>query len=221
MSDIIREVDEELRRERLQKLWERYGIYVVSAALLIVFGVAGWRGWEWYASREAAKAGARFETALELAEGNKRAEADELLAALTKDAPAGYGLLARFRAAAELAQHDKAAGSAAYDALANDPSVEPTLRDLAKVRAALALVDSASPAEIASRLEPLIAANSPFRPSAREILGLARFRAGEAEAARKMFAEVLTDPETPPAMRSRAQLMLALLSGGEPAPATQ
>ena len=221
MSDIIREIDEELRRERLQKLWERYGLYVVGAALLVVLGVAGWRGWEWYVSREAAKAGARFETALELAEANKRTEADELLAALTKDAPAGYALLARLRAAAEIAERDKAAGAAAYDALANDPSVEPTLRDLAQVRAALALVDSASPAEIASRLEPLIAANSAFRPSAREILGLARVRAGEAEAARKLFAEVLTDPETPPAMRSRAQLMLALLAGSEVAPATQ
>jgi hypothetical protein len=221
MSDIIREVDEELRRERLQKLWQRYGVYVISAALLIVLGVAGWRGWEWYVAREAAKAGARFESALELAEANKRAEADALLAALIKDAPAGYALLARFRAAAELAEHDKAAGAAAYDALGNDPSIEQSMRDLAKVRAGLVLVDTAAPAEIAVRLEPLIAANSAFRPAAREILGLARFRAGDSEAARKLFAEVLADPETPPSMRSRAQLMLALLTGGETAPATQ
>jgi hypothetical protein len=221
MSDIIREVDEELRREQLQKLWQRYGVYVIGAALVVVLGVAGWRGWEWYQARESARAGARFETALELAEGNKRAEADELLATLTRDAPAGYVLLARFRAAAELAEHDKAAGASAYDALANDTSVEPTLRDLAKVRAALALVDTVSPADIAGRLDPLIAANSPFRPSAREILGLARFRVGEAEAARKLFTDILTDPETPPAMRSRAQLLLALLAGGEVAPATQ
>lgn len=221
MSDIIREVDEELRRERLQKLWDRYGIYVVAAALLVVLGVAGWRGWEWYQAREGAKAGARFETALDLAESNKRPEADELLSALTRDAPAGYRLLARFRAAAELAEHDKPAGAAAYDALANDGSIEPTLRDLAKVRAALALVDTVTPAEIAGRVEPLIAANSAFRSSAREILGLARFRAGETEAARKLFAEVLSDPETPPSMRSRAQLMLALMTGSETAPATQ
>jgi hypothetical protein len=221
MSDIIREVDEELRREQLQKLWQRYGVYVIGAALVVVLGVAGWRGWEWYQSREAAKAGARFETALELAEGNKRGEADQILAALAREAPSGYALLARFRAAAELAEHDKAAGAAAYDALANDTSIEPSLRDLAKVRAALALVDTASAAEIAGRLDPLIATNSPFRPSAREVLGLARFRTGEAEAARKLFTDILTDPETPPTMRSRAQLMLALLASGEVATATQ
>ena len=55
MSDIIREVDEELRRERMMKLWERYGIYVVAVAVLVVVAVGGWRVWEWYSTREAGK----------------------------------------------------------------------------------------------------------------------------------------------------------------------
>ena len=220
MSDLLREVDEELRRERYQKLWERYGIYVIGAALVLVVAVAGWRGWEWYVAREASRAGARFETALELDTAGKQSEADEILAALSKDAPRGYRTLARFRLAADLAQRDRAAGATAYDSLADDTSVEPAFRDLAKVRAALALVDTASASEIARRLEPLIAGNSAFKASAREILGLARYRAGEREAARRLFVEIVADPETPPSLRSRAQLMLALLPV-DAAPATQ
>jgi hypothetical protein len=220
MSDIIREIDEELRRERLQKLWERYGVYVIGAALAIVLVVAGWRAWEWYVAREAAKAGARFETALQLATENKHGEAEELLGALAKDAPTGYRLLARFRAASELALRDRQAGAAAFDALGNDGSIEPALRDLAKVRAALVLVDSAAPAEIAGRLEPLIAGNSAFKASAREVLALSRYRAGELQAARKLYGEILFDAESPPSLRTRAQLMLALIPG-ETAPATQ
>ena len=220
MSDILREVDEELRRERYQKLWERYGIYLVGAALVIVVAVAGWRGWEWYQAREAARAGARFETALELDAAGKQSEADEILAALATTAPRGYRTLVRFRIAAELTQRDPAKGAAAYDALAEDGSVEAAFRDLARVRAALALVDTASASEIARRLDPLIAGNSAFKASAREILGLARFRAGEREAARKLFAEIVADPETPPSLRSRAQLMLALLPV-DAVPATQ
>ena len=220
MSDILREVDEELRRERYQKLWERYGIYLVGAALVLVLTVAGWRGWEWYVTREASRAGARYEAALELDTAGKQSEAEEVLTALVKEAPRGYRTLARFRIAAELSQRDRSAGAAAYDALADDTSLESAFRDLARVRAALALVDTASASEIARRLDPLIAGNSAFKASAREILALARFRAGERDAARRLFVEIMADPETPPSLRSRAQLMLALLPV-DATPATQ
>src|SRR5262249_59045441 len=41
VSDIFHEVDEEVRREQLKKLWDRYGNYAVAAAgLLLVGGVA-------------------------------------------------------------------------------------------------------------------------------------------------------------------------------------
>lgn len=220
MSDILREVDEELRRERYQKLWERYGIYLVGAALVLVVAVAGWRGWEWYQAREASIAGARFETALVLDAAGKQSEAEEILTALAKSAPRGYRTLARFRIAAELSKRDRSAGAAAYDVLADDTSVESSFRDLARVRAALALVDTASASEIARRVDPLIAGNSAFKASAREILALSRFRAGERDAARRLFVEIVADPETPPSLRSRAQLMLALLPV-DAAPATQ
>ena len=150
----------------------------------------------------------------------KQSEAEEILTALAKDAPRGYRVLARFRIAAELSQRDRSAGAAAYDALADDASFESSFRDLARVRAALALVDTASAAEIARRIDPLIAGNSAFKGSAREILALARFRAGERDAARRLFVEIVADPETPPSLRTRAQLMLALLPV-DAAPATQ
>ena len=43
LTDIFHEVDEEVRRERLQKLWERYSIYIIALAVLIVAGVGAWR----------------------------------------------------------------------------------------------------------------------------------------------------------------------------------
>ena len=44
MSDIFQEVDEEVRRERLEQLWKRYGIYIIAAVLLVLACVGGWRG---------------------------------------------------------------------------------------------------------------------------------------------------------------------------------
>jgi hypothetical protein len=219
MSDtqFLREIDEELRRDRLMKLWERYGIYAIGVAVLVVAATAAWRGWDWYQTREGVKAGSRFEAALVLAESGKRAEAEQEFEALSKDANWGYRLLSRMRLAAEVG---------ARDATAADGSIDVAIRDVARLRAALLLVDTAQVAEIASRVEPLMAATSPFRFSAREILALARYRAGEREAARAMFAELASDPETPAALRNRAEVMLALASVGtnasaKPGSATQ
>ena len=123
------------------------------------------------------------------------------------------------RLAAETGARDAAAGAAAYDAIATDSSVDGAIRDVARLRAAFLLLDTAQVAEIASRVEPLMAATSPFRFSARETLALARYRAGEREAARTLFAELAIDPETPRALRNRAEVMQQLSSAGTDRPA--
>lgn len=213
MSDLLREVDEEIRRERYMRLWDRFGIYVVGAALLVVIAVAGWRGLEWYQAREAAKSGAQFEAALRLAADGKRAEAEAAFNELSKDATSGYRTLARFRAAAEAAKTDAKAGVAAYDALAADQSLEPAFRDIARLHAGYLLADTASVAEMTERMAPLQGPAAPFRHSANELVGLAHYRAGEIDAAGKIFATIAGDADAPPSMRQRMQVMNALVAG--------
>ena len=48
MADIFQEVDEEVRREQLKKLWDRYGLLVVILAILIVAGVGAWRFYQYW-----------------------------------------------------------------------------------------------------------------------------------------------------------------------------
>src|SRR5580698_4159738 len=99
MSELFDEVDEEVRREQLKKLWDRYSIYIIAVALLIIAAVAGWRGYEYLEAQKAAEAGAAFDAALELAEQNKHVEAQAAFEKLATTAPAGYRMLARMRAA--------------------------------------------------------------------------------------------------------------------------
>jgi len=213
VSDIFREVDEEVRREQLKKLWDRYGNYVVVAAVLLVAAVAAWRAYMWWEARKAAETGAAFEAATALAEAGKRSEAEAAFAKIAADGTAGYRHLARMREAAELAQSDAKAAITAYDQIAADRAVGPVLQDLAALRAAALLIDTGGLEEAQRRLEPLAANDRTFRHTAREFLVLAAWRAGDTAAAKRWFDLIMTDAQTPAATRSRVEMLMALGTG--------
>jgi hypothetical protein len=210
VADIFSEVDEEVRRERLQKVWQRWGAYFVAMAVVIVVAIAGWRAWQWYDAKRAAEAGAAFDAAISLAEAGKHQEAETALEKIAADSPSGYRMLARFREAAELGVRDRQAAVKAYDALAADGRLGRTLQDLAAVRAGLLLVDTAPLSEMQTRLEPLTAADRPFRHSARELVALSAWRNGDAAGARRWFDLIMTDAETPTGTRGRIEMLIAL-----------
>jgi len=210
VSDIFREVDEDVRRERLQQLWERHSNLIVAVALLVVLGVGGWRGYEWWEANKAAESGAAFEAAASLGETGKQADAQAAFAKIAKDGSSGYRVLARFREAAELAKTDPAAAVQAYGVIAADGSLGRTFQDLAAIRGGLILVDSAPLTDLTARLEPLTSADRPFRHSAREILALAAWRAGDEAAAKRWLDLIATDAETPAGTRTRMDVLMAL-----------
>jgi hypothetical protein len=211
VSELFDEVDEDVRRDQLKKLWERYSIYIIAVALLIIAGVGGWRGYQYLEAQKAAEAGASFDKAVELSEQNKHAEAQAAFESLAAHAPRGYRMLARLRAAAEVASHDPQAAVKMYDEVAADSSIDPIDRDLARIRSAGLLVDSAGYPEMLERLEPATAAGATFRHSARELLALSAWRANDTAAARKWLDLIANDGETPQGLRSRAEALQALL----------
>jgi hypothetical protein len=211
VSELFDEVDEEVRREQLKKLWDKYSIYIVALAILIVAGVGGWRGYEYLEAKKAAEAGAAFDRAVELSEQNKHAEAEAAFADLAARAPSGYRVLARLRMAAELATRDPQAAAKAYDEIAADRGARVAEQDLSRVRAAQLLVDSSTYPNMLQRLEAATSATSTFRHTARELLALSAWRANDATAARQWLDLIANDAETPPSLRSRAEALEALL----------
>jgi hypothetical protein len=211
LSDIFREVDEEVRREQLKRLWERYSIFIIAAAVLLVAGIGGWRAYEYWEGKKAAEAGARFDNALTLAEQGKHGEAEAEFSKLSKESPSGYKTLSRFAEAAQLAQRDPKAAIATYDALASDNTLPLLQRDLAGIRAGLLMADTSPYAELQRRLEPLTAGERPFRHTARELLAFSAWRGGDAAAARRWYEMMVTDSDTPASTRSRVEVLMALL----------
>ena len=211
MSELFDEVDEEVRREQLKKLWDRYSIFIVAGALLIIAGVGGWRGYQYFEAKKAAEAGGAFDKAVELSDANKHAEAEAAFNELAARAPSGYRMLARLRAAAEVASRDPKAAAKLYDDIAADRSVGAEQQDLARIRAAGLLVDSAAYSEMLQRLESSTGPEATFRHTARELLALSAWRTNDTAAARKWLDLIANDGETPPSLRSRAEALQALL----------
>ncbi|MFD2677513.1 tetratricopeptide repeat protein [Camelimonas lactis] len=215
MSDIFREIDEDLRRDRAADLARRYGGVAAVVALVVILGVGGWRFMEYRASQQAADAGVAFEQAVkQLRDGGDAAAGVRALEAIAGQSAGGYRTLARFRLASQKAATDKAAAIAAFDALAADSSLDPALRDMARIRAATIDVDMASPEAIVKRLEGLAAPNHVWRNQARELIGLAWMKAGKLEEAGRWFAQVAVDGEAPQSLRRRAQLFMELAAAG-------
>ena len=216
MSDIFNEVDEEVRRERLHKLWERYYPLIITVAVLIVVGIGGWRGYEYWMAQKAAAAGADFEAAVTLSEQGKHKEAIAAFDKVVAEAPKGYAGLARFRAAAAMAAAtpDKPAEAVkAYDALAADSTLGAVWQDLAALRAGMLLVDSAPLADLKKRLDPISEPGRVYRHSARELLALAAWRVHDLKAAKHYIDLIAGDGETPPGTRQRIDVLSALIAG--------
>jgi hypothetical protein len=211
VSELFDEVDEDVRRDQLKKLWDQYSIYIVAGALLIIASVGGWRGYQYLEAKKAAEAGAAFDKAVELSEANKHSEAEAAFTSLAANAPSGYRMLARLRAAAEVGSRDPQAAAKLYDDIAADRSVNAPEQELAKVRAAGLLLDTASYPGMLARLEPVAAPGATFRHTARELLALSAWRANDTTAARRWLDLIANDGETPQGLRSRAEALQALL----------
>jgi hypothetical protein len=211
VSELFDEVDEDVRRDQLKKLWDQYSIYIVAGALLIIAAVGGWRGYAYLEAKKAAEAGIAFDKAVELSEASKHSEAEAAFADLAVKAPSGYRILSRLRAAAEVASRDPLAAAKQYDEIAADRSVGALEQDLARIRAAGLLLPTASYSDMQARLEPATVPAATFRHTARELLALSAWRANDTAATRQWLDLIANDGETPPGLRSRAEALQALL----------
>lgn len=209
----LREIDEEVRRERLLKLWDKYGVYALSAVAAIVLAVFGWKWYESERLSAAARAGAQFAEVTKLISEGKNQQAIEGFEQIATEGPSGYAQLAQLRLAATARKAGKTEEALRlYEALASNGSADSLLRGFAKLQIATLKVDTASWTEMQNQLTDLVKDDSSWKYSARELMGLAAFKAGKLNEARKVFTELLASTDTPATIRQRAQVAMTLVS---------
>lgn len=212
MSDIFREIDEELRRDNLLKLWSRYGRYVVALAAAVLVVAGGFVAWRNHQASERLAQSARYAGAMALARAGKPADARIVFASVAREG-GGYSMLASFEDAALLAKSgDRKGAIAAYDRIADSSGVGPTYRDLAILHAVMESLPGADPKAKIARLASLTAPGNPWRPTALELTAAARLQLGDRKGALKAYKNLADDLATPRDLRSRAAEMVAALA---------
>jgi hypothetical protein len=213
VSDIFREVEEEVRKERLDKLWKQYGDYVVAAACLLVIGAAGIQLWRTYDERQRFTAADQYAAAEQMMEGGQNGAASDAFGHLADTAPSGYKELARLQHADALlaaGEHGDALGLYKQIASGSDP----ILSAVARVRSAWATVDYASRADVTDTLGPLTQTSSPWNPMAQEILAYWDYRSGDHAAAQREYDAIAHNAKAPGSLRERAAFMTTFLKAG-------
>jgi hypothetical protein len=207
VTDIFREIDEDLRRDRLEAVWRRYGTYILAAAVAVVVATGAYVGWQRYAESARAGRAAAFVGAMDLV-ARKDAGAEAALASIASEG-GGYAALARLQQAAQLAKAGDVAGATdIYEAMTGDGSLEAPFRDLALILIGLRGVDTAEPVALSARLAPLAEDGQPWRHSARELMALLAQRAGDTAKARELLNRLVDDQEAPQGARRRATELL-------------
>ncbi len=215
MSDIFREVDEEIRQENYAKLWKRYGGYAIGFAVLLVAAVAGYQIWQTYDLQRRTELSDRYAAVTGQVLEDQDSTAQAALAEIADPSDAGYGTLAAFARAQLLAEAGNTAEAAAiWDAIAEQSPSGDSFRAIATLLSVMHQLDGGDPAALAPRLQPLMEAGQPFRTSAQELDALLAIKQGDSDRARSRLEAIGQDLFAPPAARERAAQLLATLESG-------
>ena len=212
MSDVFREVDEDLRHDQLMGLWQRYGIYAISIVLAIVLGVAGRAFWNSYTLDKQTAESTRYDQAVSLIASGDNVGALSIFDNISNDTSDGYGILSQFQSASQhLENGDKTAALAMYDALANNGSVDDRLVGLAKLLGGVIALDIETQEQARARLTPLAVYGESWYFSAQEFLALLALRNGDKEEAISIYSLLTNDQTAPEGIRQRSAEILAVI----------
>ncbi len=215
MVDLFEEVDEQLRSDQFQSLLRRAAPIVTGVLALVILGFLGYWAYQAWQDRNLTTASVAYQQGVDDLAKNETAAAQKDFATAANAGPPGYKTLALMQQGGLAQTAGKTAEAVGdFDAAAKAaPNL--ILGDLASLRAAEALIDTAPYGELQKRLTPLADPKRPYTLYAREALAMAKLQAGKTSEAKHDFSLLSLSLGAPDDMRQRCQLAIALIDSGE------
>jgi hypothetical protein len=207
-----REVDEELRKERLSSIWKRYGILLILVVLLVLAAIAGTIWWKNHREAQRSEQSQTLLDAFGDLQANRMQEAQPRLDGLIEDGAPGHRAAALLTKAAIALQENKDAEAIQIFArVAGDGDLPEPYRELALIRQTAVEYDRLEPGVVIERLQPLAQPGNPWFGTAGEMVAVAHLKANRPQQAGPIFAAIAKDPQVPDTIRSRAVQMAGAL----------
>ena len=207
MSDIFQEIDEDLRQDKVARLWKAYGKYLVSLAIFIILAIAGYRFIEHINRENREQASELYELASEAGRTGDKKAAIELFSDERFNETMGYAIISKLKKATLAKSNNDPEGMAiVLKQIATNEEIPSYLRNLARLK----LIASDSDNYI-SQLDALIEGDGPWKFLALELKGGMELEVGNLKEARSIFEELTIEADTPNNMRRRASEILKAL----------
>ena len=213
MSDIFREVEEDVRQEQIINFLQTYMWHIVGAIVGLIVIFAAYNFWQSSAQSSREEASDQFEQAMQLMAAGRGDEAQPILAALREDRGLqDYGMLATLREA----EIERDAGNidaavALYDDVAENADADRFIRDVAALASATVLINSGRGDEGVARLDTLIDDDSHVSAVALEHKAHYLYGQGEFDAARAIFTELAEGEAATSSVALRARQTLSII----------
>ncbi len=213
-NEFIREIEEELQAEKLAKVWQKYGDYIIYSVLALVLGASAFVGYKEYRNYANEQASDVFYEAQQMLQEDKSLAAIEKFDELKDSSSPGYRVLGQFTSASVLInQGEQQRALAMFDNIISDSSLPRVYRDLARIKSAYYRLDSVDNVQaLKDEIIPLSKPQNPWRYSAMELLALMEMKQNNPEEAYKILVELISNAEAPRTLVQRANKLLDVIS---------
>ena len=204
----VREVNEELQKDQLLTLWQRYGKPVLGGVIAILLAWAGTLFWQDRQAKAHGLEGEKFTQVIDSLAAGSDLGAEAKLREIGKSDAVGYRAPTGLTLAnLTLQKGDTKGAVTTFGAVVADADAAQPWRDLALIRQTAAEFDTLKPDVVVSRLNGISVAGNPWFGSAGEMTAMAYLRMNKPDLAGKTFAALAKDEGVPETIRNRSSEM--------------
>jgi len=206
MSDVLRQVDEDLRKDRILSLWKKYGIYIIVFILLLISSVIGYQ----------------INKSLNISNNQKQVEnyliasnlpsENEIVSSLSNLENSSNtfvrGLIRLKIANTLMSQGKKEQSQAILIQLMRDREINKIINDAAGYFYFMSKLNEITKDEILAYFPDSQIDNSAFKYLFLELFALYDLFSGDLEQTNKSFQKIINDPEAPREIIIRSEKFL-------------
>jgi hypothetical protein len=214
VTDLFEEVEEQLRSDRYKQFAQKGLPWLLGLAAAAIIAFLAYWGYDTWRTQQNDKASETYAAAIEAMGRQNPDEARRLWGEVAKSSAPAYKALSLMHLAAyEESQRRTAEAVKMLDEAAKTAPDE-LIGDAARLKSALALLDTAPFKDLEGRLKPLMEEGRPYRIQAREALAFAKLRTGDLTGARGDFVLISQSLDAAQGAQARAQAAIGLIDSG-------